>query len=77
MTARHKPAGRVRRALRRDAVENREKILVVAAELMAVHGPNVPLADIAAAADVGVGTFYRGIPTAPRCCTPWSCAPTA
>ena len=56
------PAGQSRRALRRDALENREKILTVAAELIAQRGLNVPLADIAAAAGVGVGTFYRGYP---------------
>lgn len=47
------------RALRRDALENREKILRTAAELMARRGRNVPLSDIADAAGVGVGTFYR------------------
>jgi AcrR family transcriptional regulator len=50
------------RAVRRDALLNREKILTVAAELMAERGRNVPLAEIAAAAGVGVGTFYRGYP---------------
>jgi len=34
----------------------------VAAKLMAQRGRNVPLADIAVAAGVGVGTFYRGYP---------------
>ncbi len=29
---------------------------------MARHGLNIPLADIARAAGVGVGTFYRGFP---------------
>lgn len=48
------------RAVRRDALENREKILRTAAELMARRGHNVPLTDIADAAGVGVGTFYRG-----------------
>src|SRR6476646_7123462 len=56
-----KPTGR-RRALRRDALLNREKILTVAAELMAQRGRHVPLAEIAEAAGVGVGTFYRGYP---------------
>ena len=60
MTARPSPAGH--RAARRDALANREKILTVAAELMAQRGRNVPLADIAEAAGVGVGTFYRGYP---------------
>lgn len=34
----------------------------MAAELMAQRGRNVPLAEIAEAAGVGVGTFYRGWP---------------
>jgi AcrR family transcriptional regulator len=50
------------RAVRRDAIENREKILRTAAELMARRGHNVPLTEIADAAGVGVGTFYRGFP---------------
>ena len=50
------------RAVRRDAIENREKILRTAAELMARQGHNVPLTEIAEAAGVGVGTFYRGFP---------------
>ena len=50
------------RAVRRDAVENRERILRTAAELMARRGHNVPLTEIADAAGVGVGTFYRGFP---------------
>jgi AcrR family transcriptional regulator len=56
------PPRRRRRAIRRDALLNREKILTVAAELMARRGHNVPLAEIAEAAGVGVGTFYRGYP---------------
>ena len=51
-----------RRAMRRDPLHNREKILTVAAELMSQRGSNVPLAEIAEAAGVGVGTFYRGYP---------------
>jgi AcrR family transcriptional regulator len=50
------------RAVRRDAALNREKILTVAAELMSRRGRNVPVADIAQAAGVGIGTFYRGYP---------------
>ena len=49
-----------RRAVRHDAQINRERILPVAAELMGRRGRNVPLADIAEAAGVGVGTLYRG-----------------
>jgi AcrR family transcriptional regulator len=61
MTARP-PAARRGRAERRDALFNREKILTVAAELMAQRGRNVPLAEIAETAGVGVGTFYRKWP---------------
>ncbi len=49
-----------RRAVRHDARINRERILTVAAELMGRRGRNIPLADIAQAAGVGVGTLYRG-----------------
>ncbi|WP_197379855.1 TetR/AcrR family transcriptional regulator [Mycolicibacterium mengxianglii] len=56
------PTPRRPRAMRRDAIENREKILRTAAELMARRGSNVPLTEIAEAAGVGVGTFYRGFP---------------
>lgn len=55
-------ARRRSRALRSDAVANREKILTVAAELISQRGPHVPLAEIAEAAGVGVGTLYRGWP---------------
>jgi len=48
--------------VRRDAIENREKILRTAAELMARRGHNVPLTESADAAGVGVGTVYRGFP---------------
>jgi AcrR family transcriptional regulator len=50
------------RAARRDAIANREKILHTAAGLMARRGHNVPLTEIADAAGVGVGTFYRRFP---------------
>jgi AcrR family transcriptional regulator len=53
---------RHQRAERRDAAENREKILRTAADLIARRGHNVPLTDIADAAGVGVGTFYRRFP---------------
>ena len=58
--ARWAPAADVAVVRCADALYNREKILTVAAELMAQRGRNVPLADIADAAGVGVGTFYRG-----------------
>ncbi|MBB5165383.1 TetR/AcrR family transcriptional regulator [Mycobacterium sp. AZCC_0083] len=51
-----------RRAVRSDALFNRERILAAAADTIATRGPNVPLAEIAHAAGVGVGTLYRGFP---------------
>lgn len=47
------------RALRRDAVENRERLLAAARELFAEQGFHVTLDDIARHAGVGVGTAYR------------------
>jgi AcrR family transcriptional regulator len=47
------------RTLRRDAVRNRERLLVAARELFADHGFEVTLDDIAHHAGVGVGTVYR------------------
>ena len=47
------------RALRRDAVRNRERLLVAARELFAEEGFEVTLDDIARHAGVGVGTAYR------------------
>jgi AcrR family transcriptional regulator len=44
---------------RRDAELNRERILIAAASVMLRDGRHVPLAVIAAAAGVGIGTFYR------------------
>jgi AcrR family transcriptional regulator len=58
------PAAGYGRAERRDAAENRTRILTVARELFAAHGAaEVNMADIAAAADVGKGTLYRRFPS--------------
>lgn len=48
--------------LRRDAQENLERVLEHAAQVFAERGLGVTLADIAAAAGVGVGTLYRRFP---------------
>jgi hypothetical protein len=48
--------------LHRNALVNREAILTAAAELMGRRGRNIPLAEIAEAAGVGIGTVYRGYP---------------
>lgn len=52
------PPGR-RRRIRRDAEENRERLLAVAAPIALREGHNVPLATIAARAGVGIATLYR------------------
>jgi len=49
--------------MRADAVRNRERILEAATTLMAVHGIDVPIDEIAERAQVGVGTVYRNFPT--------------
>ena len=48
--------------LRADAQRNRERIVAAARDVFAVHGPEVPMEDIARAAGVGVGTLYRRFP---------------
>ena len=45
--------------MRRDAVQNRERLLAAARELFAEQGFEVTLDDIARHAGVGVGTAYR------------------
>ena len=52
-------ASRKPRAMRRDAVRNRERLLAAARELLAEEGFEVTLDDIARHAGVGVGTAYR------------------
>jgi AcrR family transcriptional regulator len=47
------------RPLRKDAAENRDRLLAAAAELFAERGLAVTLNDIAHHAGVGVGTAYR------------------
>jgi AcrR family transcriptional regulator len=49
-----------RRRVRRDAEENRERLLAVAARVALREGHTVPMAEIAARAGVGVATLYRG-----------------
>jgi AcrR family transcriptional regulator len=50
------------RPLRRDAERNRARILDAARGLMAERGVGVSLEEVAAAAEVGVGTVYRRFP---------------
>jgi AcrR family transcriptional regulator len=62
MNSRSERSPRRRRAVRSDALFNREKVLTAAANTLAARGHNVPLAEIAQAAGVGVGTLYRSFP---------------
>src|ERR1700754_1767626 len=48
---------------RKDARRNRELLIAAARELFAEGGTSVPLAAVAKAAGVGVGTAYRNFPT--------------
>lgn len=50
-------------ALRRDAAENREKLLAAARHVFATHGTEAPLEAVAAEAGVGIATLYRRFPT--------------
>ncbi|SEP15220.1 TetR/AcrR family transcriptional regulator [Amycolatopsis saalfeldensis] len=52
-----------RRGLRRDAADNRERVLAAAAAAVRREGTAVPMATVAADAGVGVGTVYRHYPS--------------
>lgn len=51
-----------RRALRADAIRNREAIVEAAAEVMAEQGAAVDVREIARRSGVGMGTLYRHFP---------------
>jgi AcrR family transcriptional regulator len=51
------------RPLRRDAAENRDRLLAAAAAVFDAEGLDASVADIARAAGVGMGTLYRRFPT--------------
>lgn len=51
------------RPLRRDAAENRERVLAAAAEVFHEQGLQAGLEDVARRAGVGVATVYRRFPT--------------
>lgn len=55
--------GGARRELRRDAADNRDRVLAAAAVAVRREGLAVPMATIAADAGVGVGTVYRHFPS--------------
>ncbi|MCG5218597.1 TetR/AcrR family transcriptional regulator [Streptosporangium sp. KLBMP 9127] len=48
---------------RTDAERNRARVLEVARDLFAERGDEVQMADVARAAEVGIGTVYRHFPT--------------
>ena len=49
--------------MRADAQKNYDHLLVVAREVVAEHGTDASLRDVARKADVGLGTLYRHFPT--------------
>ena len=51
------------RELRRDAADNRDRVLAAAAAAVRREGTAVPMATVAADAGVGVGTVYRHFPS--------------
>jgi AcrR family transcriptional regulator len=51
------------RPLRRDAAENREKLLDAAGRVFAEHGLDGSVDEVARLAGVGMGTLYRRFPT--------------
>jgi AcrR family transcriptional regulator len=55
--------GDVRRRLRRDAADNRDRVLAAAAVAVRREGVAVPMATVATDAGVGVGTVYRHFPS--------------
>ncbi|MFD7087970.1 TetR/AcrR family transcriptional regulator [Streptomyces sp. NPDC059892] len=63
MTKAQSNEGVRRRELRRDAADNRERVLAAAAAAVRREGAAVPMATVAADAGVGVGTVYRHFPS--------------
>jgi len=55
--------GSADRPLRRDAAENRERLLRAAADVFAEHGLDVNVNEVARRAGLGTGTLYRRFPT--------------
>jgi AcrR family transcriptional regulator len=51
------------RPLRRDAEQNRQRLLDAAADVFAEHGLEASVEEIARTAGVGMGTLYRRFPT--------------
>lgn len=57
------PRGTSARSKRADAVRNQQTLLDAAAEVFVTSGVDAPIRQIAARANVGVGTIYRHFPT--------------
>ncbi len=53
----------VRRPIRRDALENRQRLLVAAGRVFEEKGLEASVADVARVAGVGMGTLYRRFPS--------------
>lgn len=51
------------KAMRRDAAENRQRLIDAAGDAFAAHGLQAGVEQIAQQADVGMGTLYRHFPT--------------
>jgi AcrR family transcriptional regulator len=51
------------RPLRRDAAQNRDRLLAAAGEVFDLHGLHASVAEVARVAGVGMGTLYRRFPT--------------
>jgi AcrR family transcriptional regulator len=51
------------RPLRRDAAQNRQRLIGAAGEVFAAHGLDASVEEIARVAGVGIGTLYRRFPT--------------
>jgi len=62
-TPRSGPASDVIRPMRSDALRNRERLLVAAAQVFEEKGLEASVADVACAAGVGMGTLYRHFPS--------------
>lgn len=63
MSEPHANDGVRQRELRRDAADNRDRVLAAAVAAVRREGAAVPMATIAADAGVGVGTVYRHFPS--------------
>ncbi|MFT2818311.1 TetR/AcrR family transcriptional regulator [Leifsonia sp. A12D58] len=63
MTSSDKPQNEASHPRRRDARQNRERLLAEARELFATNGVDASLEEVARRSGVGVATLYRNFPT--------------